>query len=400
MNFIKNAYGRVYQFILKVASNFMDFSEPKVYENMSLKEIPQILRNNLKRHVLLVTDENIFSLGLVNPLINSLEANNVGCEVFHHVVANPTIDNVEDGLKIYLEHACDSLIAVGGGSAMDCCKAIGARVVNPKKPVNKMKGLLKVRRKIPFMIAVPTTAGTGSETTVAAVIVDKKNNDKYAINDPHLIPDCAVFVPELLVNLPSIVSATTGMDALTHAVEAFIGNSNTAKTEKYAADAVKLIFKYLEKSVKSPKNLEYRNKMQLASYKAGVAFTRAYVGSVHAIAHSLGGLYNVPHGFANAIILPIVLKKFGKDAEKRLAILATEVGLNGNNEHESATKFIEAIEKMNQNMGVQNTFGKLIIDRDLPFLVEHTYREAYPLYPTPRILERSEYNEIYKELAQ
>lgn len=402
MNIFLNAYARTFQGIMWVACHFFDFGEPKVISGGNkLAEIPQLLQSNKKTSVLVVTDEGIWKIGLAKPLIDALEKANFPYQVFHGVVANPTVDNVEEGLKIYNENKCDCLVAVGGGSAMDCCKAIAARAMNPKKPVNKMKGVMHVGHKPAFMVAVPTTAGTGSETTVAAVIVDKVNDDKYAINDPKLIPPYAVLDPTLLVGLPKHITSTTGMDALTHAVEAFIGHSNTRKTYKYGIDATKLIFQYLEKSVMEPQNLEYREQMQIASYKAGVAFTRAYVGSVHAVAHALGGKYNVPHGLANAIILPKILKRYGKKAYKKLAILADAVGIGADCTNEVKAKlFIEEIENMNKRMEVKNTFGNLIKDEDIPFLVNHAYKESVPLYPTPRILSKKELTEIFKELQQ
>lgn len=401
MGFFLNAYARTYQGIMWLACHLFDFSEPKVINGENkLAEIPSILKENKKTSVLVVTDEGIWKIGLIKPLIDALEKEGFPYAVFHGVVANPTVDNVEEGLAIFKENKCDSIVAVGGGSAMDCAKTIAARVKKPNQPVNKMKGLMKIGKKPEFMIAVPTTAGTGSETTVAAVIVDKKNDDKYAINDPKLIPPIAVLDPTLLVGLPKHITSTTGMDALTHAVEAFIGHSNTKKTYKYGIEATQLIFKYLEKSVNEPTNLEYREQMQLASYKAGVAFTRAYVGTVHALAHALGGKYNVPHGLANAIILPKVLKAFGKKAEKKLAILADAVGISGKDNHEKSVLFIEEIEHMNERMGVTNSFGNLIKDEDLDFLVNHAYKEGVPLYPTPRILSKAELKAIYQELQK
>ena len=402
MGFLTNLYSRVFQAGMYIACNFLDFSEPEVISGENkLSIIPNLLKTKKKANVLIVTDEGIWKIGLIKPLIDALENDHFSYSVYHGVNANPTVDNVEEGLKLYLDNKCDCLVAVGGGSAMDCCKTIAARAVKPKQPVNKMKGLLKIGKKPAFMVAVPTTAVTGSETTVAAVIVDKTKGDKYAINDPKLIPPDAILDPTLLVGLPKHITTTTGMDALTHAIEAFIGHANTKKTYKYGIEATQLIFKYLEKSAEEPTNLEYREKMQIASYKAGVAFTRAYVGTVHALAHSLGGKYNVPHGLANAVILPKVLKAFGKKAVKKLAILADSVGIGENNSPSIKAKlFIEEIENMNKRMGITNTFGNLIKDEDLDFLVNHAYKEGVPLYPTPRILSKSELRDIYIELQQ
>ena len=334
---------RCYQQTMRLASYVLGIKEPKTIsgEN-SLNKIPELLNEQGLIKPLVVTDNGIHSLGLLTPFFEELKAKNVEFAYFHDVVANPTIKNVEDGLKIYKENNCDSIIAVGGGSAMDAAKMIGARAVNPKKSVEKMKGLLKVGKALPFFIAVPTTAGTGSETTLAAVIVNQETHHKYACNDPHLIPKYAVLDPTLLVGLPPKITSTTGMDALTHAVEAFIGHANTKKTKKSAIEAVKLIKDNLYDSYKDGKNLEHRTNMQKAAFLAGVAFTRAYVGYVHAIAHSLGGKYNVPHGDANAIILPYVLEAFSKSCYSRLAKLSDELSLGEKSLSNSARRSSKA----------------------------------------------------------
>lgn len=402
MNIFTTAYARSYQGLLYVASAFLNFREPKVIQgNGILQEAPTILNELKRKKVLLVTDSSIFKLGLLDPLMQALVKEAFPFAVYSDVVANPTIDNVEAGLSIYKEEKCDCIIAVGGGSSMDCAKMIAARSANPKKSVRKMKGILKVTHKLPLLIAVPTTAGTGSETTVAAVIVDKANNDKYAVNDPKLIPPYAILDSTLLVGLPGKITSTTGMDALTHAVEAYIGHANTKKTKQYARSAVKLIFENLEKSYREPTNLSYRSNMQLASYQAGVAFTRAYVGTVHALAHSLGGFYNVPHGYANAVILPIVLRKYGKKAYKRLAELASLVGVPSEySQEEKAKWFIKQIDQMNQEMGIINTLKETIKKEDIPALASHAYKEGVPLYPTPKLFTRKQLEEIYNEIIQ
>lgn len=400
MNIFTKIYARTFQGILYIAMNFLSFKEPTLIPNEEgIKSLPSFIKKINKTSILLVTDESIYNLGLTNPLIEQAQKENIPLHIYHGVVSNPTVDNVEEGLAIYKENRCDVIIAIGGGSALDAAKMIAARAKNPKLTVNKMKGLLKVFHKPETLIAVPTTAGTGSETTVAAVIVDKKNNDKYAVNDPKLIPPYALFDPKLLFGLPKHITSTTGMDALTHAVEAYIGHANTRKTKKYARSAVKLIFENLINSYNEPTNFEYRNNMQLASYHAGIAFTRAYVGNVHSLAHSLGGKYNVPHGLANAILLPIVLRKYGKSCYKRLAELADLIGVDNTlTIKEKAIWFIERIEDLNNKMNITNSFGNLIKDEDLKFLVDHAYKESIPLYPTPRLLSKEELRDIYLSL--
>ena len=394
---------RIFQQTMRLAEYFLGIKEPKTISGEhSLAKAPDILKEKGLNKPLVVTDNGIHSLGLLNPFFEVLKAKNVEYAYFHDVVANPTIKNVEDGLKIYKENNCDSIIAVGGGSAMDCAKMIGARAVNPKKGVEKLKGLLKIGHKLPFLIAVPTTAGTGSETTLAAVIVNQDTHHKYACNDPHLIPKLAILDPTLLVGLPPKITSTTGMDALTHAVEAYIGSANTKKTKRSAVEAVQLINENLYDSYKDGKNLEKRAKMQKAAFLAGVAFTRAYVGYVHAIAHSLGGKYNVPHGLANAIILPYVLEAFGKKAHKRLAQLADSISLcekSASNE-EKAKAFIAWIRDMNKKMNIPEKFDIEYNETDVDEMIGHAIKEGNPLYPVPKEFDKEEFKKIYRIVLQ
>ena len=398
---MKTLFYRIYQQGLRLASYFLGIKEPETIsgEN-SLLKVPSLLKEKGLSHPLVVTDNGLHELGLLKPLFEALDKEKVSCAYYHDVVANPTISNVEAGLKIYLKNKCDSIIAVGGGSALDAAKTIGARVSNPKKSVQKMKGLLHIRKALPFLIAVPTTAGTGSETTLAAVIVNEKTHNKYAINDPHLIPKYAILDPTLLTGLPLKVTSTTGMDALTHAVEAYIGHSNTKKTKKAAIEAVQLINENLYKSFEDGKNLEYRENMQKASFLAGVAFTRAYVGYVHAIAHSLGGKYNVPHGLANAIILPYVLESFGKKAHSRLAELCDAISLSEktSSKEEKAKAFIAWIRLQNYKMCIPEKFDIKYDEKNVEEMVHFAIKEGNPLYPVPREFNKKDFVEIYRKV--
>ena len=401
MNKLKTMSARIYQRLLFLASNLMKFKEPKIISGPnSVIRIPDVLKENNFSDALIITDESIFSLGLINPLIEELKKQNIRYDVYHHVVANPTISNVEEGLSIFIKDNFHSVIGFGGGSALDCAKLVAARASNINKSIPKMKGVLHVGHKPVFMIAVPTTAGTGSETTVAAVVVDDATRYKYSVNDPKLIPPYAVLDPTLLIGLPKSVTSTTGMDALTHAIEAYIGSSNTKKTRKNALEATKLIVENLEKSYLNPSDLSYRNNMQLAAYKAGVAFTRAYVGYVHAIAHALGGMYNLPHGLANAVILPIVLEKYGHKINKSLAELGDYSGVTYKSDtpEVKAKMFISYIRNMNKEMNIPTNFSQIIKDEDIPIMVDHAYHEAYPLYPSPKMFDKDELIELFKKV--
>lgn len=388
-------YYRLFQKSFKLMIPILPYREPKLLKNY--QDLIKLVKDN--SNTILVTDKGVSGLGLIDNLKNIFQTNNLNLIVFDEVVANPTTDNVEDAYKVYCENNCDMIIGFGGGSSIDLAKALGVRVVKPKKSLSKLKGVLKVRKKLPTLVAIPTTAGTGSETTLASVIVDSQTRHKYAINDFCLIPKYAILDANLILNLPKQITATTGMDALTHAIEAYIGNSCTKQTKLYALQAVKLIFENLLECYNNPHNFQARENMLNASYKAGLAFTKSYVGYVHAIAHSLGGKYNTAHGFANAIILPCVLRKYGKKIYKKL----WELGRYANLFDEKTPKevgakiFIEKIEDMNDVMNIGTTIHD-IKEEDIPELALIAEKESNPLYPVPVIYSAKQLEDIYYEV--
>lgn len=397
MNIFKKAYARTYQTIFKLAIPLMPYREPKILKTN--EEVVDVLKSHNKSSVLLVTDKGIRGLNLTKALETAITKAGLTLSVFDKTIPNPTTDNVEEALELFKSNSCDCLVAFGGGSVMDCAKAVGARVVYPNKPLSKMKGVMKVTRKIPLLIAVPTTAGTGSETTLAAVITDSKTRHKYAINSFPLIPSFALLDASLTTGLPKHITSTTGMDALTHAIEAYIGNSTTKQTRTAAEFAVKTIFENLLQAYNNGNDLKARENMLLASYKAGVAFTKSYVGYVHAVAHSLGGKYNIPHGLANAIILPVVLKKFGKAVHKKLWKLGIVAGLfdKTTSYEDGANKFIAHIEELNKQMNIPKTIPE-INPADIPKLAKTAEHEANPLYPVPVLFTAKELEVIYHQI--
>lgn len=397
MNIFKRFYCRTYQKVFKSLLPVLPYREPKLLK--SYADIADVLKDKKVSKVLLVTDKGINSLGLTKSLETELKQNQIKVFVFDKTVANPTTQNVDDALKMYKSNDCQALIAFGGGSAMDCAKATGARIARPKKSLGKMKGVLKVRKKLPLLIAIPTTAGTGSETTLAAVITDSQTRHKYAINDFPLIPQYAVLLPDLTVGLPKHITSTTGLDALTHAIEAYIGNSTTKDTRKHALEAIKAIFDNLEVAYNDGSNISARENMLLASYKAGLAFTKSYVGYVHAIAHSLGGKYNIAHGLANAVLLPYVLKAYGKKIYKKLWQIALYAGLcDKSTPKEVAAKIvIEKIQDMNTNMNIPK-YIEGIKEEDIKSLAQTAEKEGNPLYPVPQLWTRKEFEKIYFEV--
>ncbi len=397
VNIFKKLYCRTFQTIFRIAIPLLPYHEPQILANND--ELISVLLDNNTKSVLLVTDAGLTNLGLYNNLVDEMRQNGVKVSIYDKTVANPTTQNVEEALAVYRDNACNAIIAFGGGSAMDCAKATGARVARPKKTLGKMKGILKVGKKIPLLIAVPTTAGTGSETTLAAVITDSETRHKYAINDFPLIPSYAMLDASLTIGLPKFVTATTGMDALTHAIEAYIGRSTTKDTRQNALEAVKLVFENLYSAYGDGSNLEVRDNMLKAAFKAGLAFTKSYVGYVHAIAHSLGGKYNIPHGLANAIILPYVLKKYGRAIYKKLWEMGVYANLFDSNTsiEEGAKIFIEKIEDLNKSMDIGSSIPE-IKGEDVPYLAITAEKEANPLYPVPVLYTAEQLEKIYYEV--
>ena len=394
MNIFKKAYCRTFQGVMNLLLPMMPYREPKILN--SVQEIANELLTNQIEKVMVVIDKGIEKLGLHKGVENNLKENNIEYVVYNEVIPNPTIDVIEKAVEEYISSGCKSLIAIGGGSVIDCAKGIGARIASPKKTLNKMKGLLKVKGELPKFFAVPTTAGTGSETTVSAVITDSETHHKFVINDFNLIPHYAVLDPELTVSLPPYLTATTGMDALTHAIEAYIGGAVTEKTKKYALDAARLVFDNLPKVVEDGKNVKARANMLRAAYLGGLAFTRSYVGYVHAIAHSLGGKYGVAHGEANAVLLPYVLDEYGSKIHKKLREMAIycDIAKKYDSEEIASSKLINKIIEMNELFGIPKVFN-CIKEDDISEMSKMADKEANPLYPVPVLMSAKELEKLY-----
>lgn len=398
MFFLKAAYCRVFQTAFRIALPFLPYREPKIVD--SCEALGDVLEKNHIQSVLIVTDRGIVSNGLVTPVEAVLKANGVRYAVYQDTQPNPTVNNVEAALKVYGDNGCDCLIAIGGGSSMDCAKAVGARVVYPKKTVGQMKGILRVLRKLPTFIAIPTTAGTGSETTLAAVITDSEKHHKYALMSFPLISHYSVLDAQMTYSLPPHLTASTGMDALVHAVEAYIGRSTTRETRRLALEATRLIFENIEIAYRDGHDHKARENMLHAAYQAGVAFSKSYVGYIHAIAHSLGGRYGTPHGLANAVIMPYVLEAYGKTVYKKLHKLGVAAGVcSASDSHkEGAEKFIAAIKERNARMGIPTKLTG-IVREDICAMAKYAEKEANPLYPVPKLMTRKELEEFYYKIA-
>ncbi len=389
---------RAVQLGFRAAMPFLPYRKPEIFD--SVQALPALLKGLDISAVLLITDKSLREAGITRTLETILEESGVRCLVFDGTCPNPTVDNVEEARQLYLREGCQALIAFGGGSSMDCAKAVGARIAYPHRSVNQMRGLLRVLRRIPTLIAIPTTAGTGSEVTITAVITDSRAKHKYTMNNFTMIPRYAVLDPAVTHSLPPSLTATTGMDALTHAVEAYIGQSTTRETRQLSLETVRLVFTYLERAYRDGNDDQARREMLRAAHLAGLAFSKSYVGYVHAVAHSLGGQYNIPHGLANSVLLPIVLEAYGPSAWKKLRELAVAAGVSSeaDSPRQAAEAFIAAIRAMNRRMGIPETLPGILAE-DIPAMARHASREANPLYPVPRLMDAGELAKFYLKVS-
>lgn len=380
---------RIYQKILYIFTCLIKFREPIILKK--LDEVVEVLKKHNKKNILLLSGKRVckeeFYIYLDNLLKEQFNVLN-----YTDIPSDPDIESIEKAVETSKVFNVDAIISIGGGSTMDAGKIVAARLTN-NKSIRKMRGLLKITKKPIFMIAVPTTCGTGSECTVASVVTDLERNEKYAINDPKLIPQYAVLDPKTLLTLPKHLIATTALDALTHAIEAYIGKSNTNKTRRYAHEAIYLIFDNVEEAYKNH-DLESLELLQLASYDAGIAFTKAYVGYVHAFSHAISAYYHLPHGYLNGVLLPIILEEYGDCINKELQDLNVEVFNNTDNPHD----FIDKLKELLVNLDIKNNLCDIIKDEDIPNMIKHIKKEVYPLYPVPRYFSDEELLNIFNKI--
>ena len=385
---------RAFQCCFGAGARLLSWRTPEVYTgDGSLLRVADILRENGLRRPFVIASRRQCADEHFRALQEKLDEQDILLSIFSSVEPNPSVETVEKIAAQYKIDSCDCFLVIGGGSSMDAAKAAAALLVRPNRSLSSLAGLLKVRRRIPPFIAVPTTAGTGSETTIAAVITGRDHR-KYAVSDLCLIPRYAILDPTLSAGLPPHITAETGMDALTHAVEAYLSRFyNTRKTREQAEHAVATIFSHLERAYRDGASLPDRAAMLQASFDAGAAFTRASVGNVHAIAHTLGGLYGTAHGLANAVLLPIVLEDYGAAAYPRLARLAHLVGIQEASAEASARAFIAEIRAMNARMGIPDHFD-CIRSEDIPLMASWACREANPVYPVPVIYDQARFARV------
>jgi alcohol dehydrogenase len=383
---------KLFQLALKWSTKLLTFRTPELFSGpgSSLQLCDHIATRTGVKNLLIVTDGMLVKLGLLKPMQDRLTELGIRYVVYDGVQPNPTIEQIETGLSMLKAEGCTAILAVGGGSSIDAAKVIAARARNPHKIVH-MAGLMRVFFKPMPLYAVPTTAGTGSEVTIAAVVSDPSTTRKFAIMDPKLVPIGAALDGALMTGLPAHITAATGMDALTHAVEAYISRNHTPMTDAEALEATRLIMQNLPTAVTEGSNIQARQNMAVASFKAGVAFTTAGVGYVHAIAHNFGAYYHMPHGLANAVILPRVLDFSKPECTARLAKLAEVSGLKqgGESDAQLADAFIAHVRKLNADFGIPTQVEKLKAS-DIPAITGKALSEAHWTYAVPRYMDNTQ----------
>ena len=366
----------------------------------AIQEIPGELQRRGYKKVFVCTDPDLVKFGVATKVTDLLDEAGIAYSVYSDIKPNPTIQNVTDGVEAFKAAEADSIVTIGGGSAMDTAKAIGVIITNPEfADVRSLEGVAPTKNHAVFTIAVPTTAGTAAEVTINYVITDVEKVRKFVCVDTNDAPEVAVVDPEMMATMPAGLTASTGMDALTHAIEAYIGRSTNRLTRAMSEEAATRIVRSLYKAYTDGGDMQARADMLRAAYCAGVSFTRSYVGYVHGVAHSLGGQYGVPHGLANAVILPYFLDAYGAACHKKLGKLARIAGVASPNafDSEAAEAFIRWIRETNAKMGIPETIPQ-IRTVDIPEMAHHAAKESNPLYPVPVLMDEGRLAQMYLKL--
>ena len=365
----------------------------------ALLDLVDVLKEKHLTHYMIVTTPGFIKRGTLQSFFEALTQNDIQYSIFHDVKPDPEISDVEKLKEMFIKDGCQALIAIGGGSVIDCSKAALACVQMKNLDVKTVLHTGRVSKQLPLLIAVPTTAGTGSEVTAGAVITDPIKKRKYALSHLFLIPKYAVLDASLLTSLPAKMTAYSGMDALTHAIEAYINCFNNRKTNEYALCAIKSIFQYLVPSFEDGLNMQYRLELLEASYNAGVAISNNYVGYVHAIAHGIGGMYHLQHGMINAIILPIVLEEYGGAVVGKLAKIADVVGITGATDQDNSKQFIQKLKDLNQIFSIPTSIPE-IQEEDIHYLATGAEKEGNPTYPTPVTWNVAQFEKVIRKIKQ
>ena len=368
----------------------------------SVKKLPALIKAQGIKNPLVITDKILMEMNLLGSLFAGFDVIGMPYAVYDGVQPNPSIDNIEDAYALYLKNGCDAVVGFGGGSPMDCAKVVAGRVVRPNLTADKLGGYFKIMlpipKKLPRIFAVPTTAGTGAETTSAAVVTDPQKNTKYTVNDFLIHPHFIVLDPELTLGLPPFFTAITALDALSHATEGYIGSAHCKISDIYSEAAIRMIFENIDKVYKNGSDLAARGQMIIASYYAGIVLNRALTGYVHPFAHKIGGMYHLPHGRVIGAVMPLVFDYYGATASKRLAKLADVINVSKPDmgDSQKAAAFIEAIRSFNRTYGIGATIPELR-EADFGDIAQSIHWECIP-YPAPRIMDDNDIFRLLKML--
>ncbi len=355
-----------------------------------VKEVGKILKSYNIDNVFIMTDKVLFELGLLNAMIEEIEKLNIKVSLFSDIKPDPTFGIVESALEICKKDNCKAVIAFGGGSVIDSAKTVASAASNGVAP-KQLEGMLKVKKEALPFIAIPTTAGTGSEVTLVAVISDDVTHKKTTIISPKIVPKVAILDPELTTGLPKHITSSTAMDALTHALEAFTNSYATEETDQYAKNAINLICNNIEIAYNNPTDLEAREALLVGSFYAGMAFTRAQIGYVHAFSHNIGGKFGIPHGLANAVLLPHVMESFKDIAKIRFAELSDMLNIIDKSKSiaEKSDAFIQYLFDLNKRLELPEKLEKFPRN-GVNEILEAGFKECHGNYPIPRYYTKEE----------
>lgn len=344
------------------------------------KELPEVLNRLGGKKVFVVTDKGLLKFGVAKMVTDVMDEAGIPYEIFSEVKPNPTVTNVKDGLKAFKESKANVIVAIGGGSAMDTAKGIGIVANNPEfGDIVSLEGCAPTKHKSVPIVALPTTAGTAAETTINYVIIDEDKQKKMVCVDPNDIPAVAIIDAELMYSLPKGLTAATGMDALTHAIEGYITKGAWEMSDMFELEAIRMISKYLPVAVEEPTNADARNGMAVAQYIAGMAFSNVGLGLVHGMAHPMGSLFDVPHGVANALLLPTIME-FNKPAcLNKYPEIAKAMGIDvsGMTKEQASQAACDAVKDLAIKVGIPQHLSELgITAEDIPALAQQALEDV------------------------
>jgi len=389
--FKNQVVGKGYVTGLKAVTYLLNIPKPTIFmsKGASIRLCESVAQFGLSK-LLIVTDQALFDLGLLDPILEQLDASGMAYTLFTEVEPDPTFSVVESGLRRYRQENCDSVMAIGGGSSIDAAKVVALAASNEVEPT-ELIGILKGKKPSAPFFAIPTTAGTGSEATIGAVISDSATHKKELVIDTKLVPLVAALDPDLMKGLPAPITAATGMDALTHLIEAYLSGMANEESDYYARSGIQMIFENLPKAFKRGNNLKAREKMALASYYGGLTINIAGLGYVHAFAHQLGAKYRLPHGESNAKVLPYVLEFNKFAAGERMAEITRFLGLDepGDSEIELAEKLISAVKALIDQLGIEPTVPQVKAS-DYSDIIQNAFKEANSTYAVSKYMSYDE----------